>query len=303
MNWLTAGWEAARDEVRFRLHDRRTRRERVAATVDEFPTADVERELAEVRSRMASELQRRFNGPMRANRDRLAAASSLHAALGEELAVLERDHNAELDDAYARKAGLRSEMDAAKASVDDARGDLRRVRSRISSWHARSRSHLPFYGKRGKPIPRHSWFVFSHSDLDSAKRDADRAGSRIAAAVRERDRVWSRLQRVGEEIEGIKASRTRRKAMLDSGRTRTKVQAEARAIMSEIVRLEGAEGRMAGLRERFLAGGPEALGIAMLEERIRGQLARRVAAMEAFDGPLERARRRAAFAASPDIGG
>lgn len=99
MDRLAALWASARDEVRFRLHDRRVRRERAAATINEFPIGDIERELAEAGSRMAAELERRFDGPMRTNRERLAAASSLHAALGEELAVLERDHKAELGSA------------------------------------------------------------------------------------------------------------------------------------------------------------------------------------------------------------
>ncbi len=82
-------------------------------------------------------------------------------------------------------------MAVAKEAVDDAYVDLKSAKGRISSWHSRSKSSFPIYGKRGKPIPRHSFFAFSHSDLDSAKRDADRASNEIADAKRDRDMVFS----------------------------------------------------------------------------------------------------------------
>lgn len=295
MNWLTGLFTTARHEIRFRLQDREFRRAAIEHAAREFPTDQLERDLKEARGRLAAELERRFDAPMRANRVSLRAIRAAETALAAELAVLTRDHAGELKEAHAEFERLKSDVASAKRKVGDASDDLKRAKGRVSSWHNRSNSRIPFYGKRGKPIPRRSFFVFSHSHLDGAKRDADRAASRIGDAIRERDRVFALLKRCGDRVGELKESRSRRRALLDAGRTRSKVLAESAALQSEVVRLTGAEGRMQRLRDECVAAGGTAVEIGQLLESIREARARRASRLELFDGNDARESRRDAY--------
>lgn len=292
MNWLTGLLTTARDEVRFRFRDREFRRAEIEHAARGFPTDQLQRDLEEARGRLAAELERRFDAPMRANRASLHAIRATDAALAAELAVLARDHVGELKEAYAELDGLKSDMALAKRRVGDASDDLRRAKGRVSSWHSRSKSSIPIYGKRGKPIPRHSFFFFSHSDLDAAKRDADRAASRIGDAIGDRDGVCAQLKRCGNRIGELKESRARRRALLDAGRTRSKILAESAALQFEIVRLAGAEGRMQRMRDECVAASGAAMEIGQLLESIREAHARRASRLELFDSTDARGLRR-----------
>lgn len=295
MNWLSGLLTTVRDEVRFRFQDREFRRAEIEHAAREFPTDQLQHDLEEARGRLAAELERRFDAPMRANRASLHAIRATEGSLAAELAILGRDHVGELKDAYAELDGLKSKMALAKRRVGDASDDLKRAKGRVSSWHSRSKSRIPIYGKRGKPIPRHSFFSFSHSDLDAAKRDADRAASRIGVAIRDRDRVFAQLKRCGDRIGELKESRAMRRTLLDTGRTRTKILAESAALRSEIVRLTGAEERMQRLRNECVAASGTAMEIGQLLESIREAHARRASRLKLFDSTDARGLRRDAY--------
>lgn len=295
VKWLTGFFTLVRDDVKFRLHDRESRRVEIEDTAQTFTTANLEHRLQEARQRLAAELERRFDAPMRANRSSLAALLAKDAALAADEATLLRDHTGELKAAYAELEELKSNMAAAKRVVEDAYDDLKSAKGRISSWHSRSKSALPIYGKRGKPIPNHSFFFFSHSDLDSAKRDADRASARIDDAKRARDRVFVDVRRCGDVIGELKDSRERRRTLLAAGQTRSKILADRAALQPEISRLNGAEGRMQRLRNECVAAGGTAMEIASIQGSILDALARRADRLRAFDTPEARSVRRDSF--------
>ncbi|MDF2605141.1 hypothetical protein [Sphingomonas sp.] len=295
MNWVTGLFASAHDEVRFRLHDRQTRRAEAADAALAFPTAQLEADLEQARGRLAGELERRFDGPMRANRSSLATIYARVAALDAEYATLTRDHPGELKVAYAEVEELKAKLASAKRAVSDAHDDHNAAKGRISSWHNRSKSRIPIHGKRGKPIPARSIFFFSHSDLDSAKRDADRASSRIGDAKRVRDRVFTELRRCGDLIGELKDSRERRRQLLAAGRTPAKVLADKASLQSEISRLMGAERRMQRLRDQYATAGATALEIIGIQERITEARTRQKERLRSFDDESARASRRVVF--------
>lgn len=295
MNWVTGIFASARDEIRFRLHDRRTRREEAAQAAIAFPTAHLETELEIARERLAAELEHRFDAPMRTNRVSLAALQAEVAALDAEHETLVRNHHGELKAAYADAEQLKTRLASAKRAVSNAYEEHKAAKGGISSWHNRARSRIPIYGKRGKPIPDRSPFFFSHSDLDSAKRDADRASSQIDSAKRARDRIFTEVRRCGEVIDELKESRERRRELLAAGRTASKVLSDRASLQPEIARLSGAEGRMQRLRDAWVAGGAVAMEIASIRDGIAEALASQKMRLLAFDGDAARAARRDSF--------
>lgn len=295
MNWVAGLFTSARDELRFRLHDRQTRRVELADVALAFSTVRLEAELEDARERLAAELERRFDAPMRANRASLAALHARAAALDAEHAILVRDHPGELRIAYAEAEELKIELAAAKRAVSNAYDEHKAAKGRISSWHNRSRSRIPIYGKRGKSIPDRSLFFFSHSDLDSAKRDADWASKEIDVAKRARDRVFADLRRCGDLIGELKDSRERRRLLLAAGRTSARVLTDRASLQPEITRLSGAEARMQRLRDECLAAGAIASDITRIQERITEARARQKDRLRSFDGERARALRREAL--------
>jgi hypothetical protein len=296
IGWIADRWHAARDEVRFRLHDRISRKAEIARAMAAFPTDILETDLAQARERLAAALDRQFDAPIRANRQTLAQVTAQAAELAIDMSALRRDHHAELTVAYAALYASKAAFETAKTAVGDADDDLRAAKGRVSSWHSRSRSRMPLYGKRGKPIPQHSFFFFSHSDLDSAKRDAARAASRIGDAIDDRNRTNRERKRCGERIGEIKASKARRRALREAGQTIAKVAERIRNTEFEINRLVGAEERLAGARRAYSATGAEAIEIADIAAKIAEAKRQRTDRMNAFDQAEARDRRRGEFA-------
>lgn len=295
MGWVKSWWSSAHDEIRFRIHDRTSRKQEIATAALRFPTHELELQMVALEAALTAELDRRFNDPIKANMHKLAAAQSAFAELADELEILDRDYRSELDDAFTRMNSLKSEIDVYKSAVRSADRDLKAAKSRISAWHTRSKSRIPVYGKRGKSIPRHSFFRFSHSDLSAAKDDADRAATRIADAIRNRNRISSLMDGVSKEIAEIKAGKAKRRTMLDEGRKRQHILAEMKPVLFEIDRLTGAEDRLLSSRKTYAEAGPEALQIAELKKQIALQLEHRSNALASFDAPAARARRRLTF--------
>ena len=291
IKFLQSGW----DEVRFRLSDRQARKVAADHAKAEFPTDILEQELSDARTRLAFVLDDRFDTPMRANRSRLMTTRAREAELSNDLATLTRDHRGELDSAYAELEELKADMAVAKSKVSDASDDLRGAKARISSWHNRSKSRIPIYGKRGKRIPRHSFFFFSESDLDAAKRDADRAARAIGDAIRRRDRIGGGLDVSRSYIGEIKASRTRRRTLLEAGRTPSKITGDLRALRTEATRLEEANGRLSTARESYAEDGADAVHIAEIKECIADLLRRRAERLGEFDTMDAGTRRRERF--------
>lgn len=292
MRWVTGLFTSARDELRFRLNDRQARRVEKSEAALAFPTDDLEAALSDAHERLRAELERRFDAPMRANRASLAVLSAKAAALVADHAILVRDHKGELEVAYANLAELKAKMATAKRAVDEAFDEMKHAKGRISSWHSRSKSRIPIYGKSGKPIPERSLFFFSHSDLDSAKRDAARASSAIEDAKRGRNRVFLALRECGDLIAELKESRTRRRELITAGQTPSKVHADYAALQPEINRLAGAEGRMQRLRDECETTGAIASEITSIVERVRAARAQRTERLRAFDSADARAARR-----------
>ncbi len=265
-----------------------------------FPTDVFEAALNDARERLEAELERRFDAPMRNNRASLAALRAKAVALDADRAVLERNHRGELEVAYAALEELKARMETAKRAVDEAYDEMKHAKGRISSWHNRSKSRIPIYGKRGKRIPERSLFFFSHSDLETAKRDADRASSAIEDTKRARDRVYAELKECGNRIAELKESRARRRRLIAAGQTRAKVLADQAALQPEINRLAGAEGRMQRLRGECATTGPIALEIASIAESIRIARAQRTERLRAFDSAAAREARREAYRTKSD---
>ena len=295
MEWVIDLFTSARDEIRFRLDDRQARRLELADAELSFPTDDLSASLVDARQRFEAELEQRFDAPMRANRASLAALNARAAALESDHEILTRDHKGELDVAYAELEQLKSRMAAAKSAVNEAYDEMKDAKRRISAWHSRSKSRIPIYGKRGKPIPQRSLFFFSHSDLGSAKRGADRAASEIDDAKRARDRLFRELQECGDQIAELKESRTSRRELIAAGQTRTKVLADRAALQPEIDRLTGAEGRMQTLRDECVAAGAIASEIAFIMASIRKAQIQRADRLRAFDSADARAARRSSY--------
>lgn len=302
MKWVTGLFTVAREEARFRLHDRQARRLEVADVALAFPTKQLEAELEDARARLAAELERRFDAPMRANRANLAALHARVAALDAEYAILVRDHLGELKVAYAEAAVQKAELASANRAVSGAYDEQRAAKARISSWHNRSRSRIPIYGKRSKPIPDRSLVFFSHSDLNSAKRDSDQASSRIDDAKCARDRVFAELRRCGDLIGELKDGRERRRSLVAAGRTLAKVLAERASLHPEITRLSGADGRMQRLRDKCVAAGTTASEIAGIQESITEARLRQRDQLRSFDDNASRAARRQVFKERPADG-
>ena len=292
MNWLADLLTSARNEFRFRLNDRQARRKEMSDAESAFPTDDLEAALSDAHERLGVELERRFDAPMRANRASLAVLSARAVALQADHAILVRDHKGELDNAYADLDELKARMAAAKRAVIEAYDEMNDAKARISSWHNRSKSQIPIYGKRGKPIPERSLFFFSHSDLESAKRDADQASRAIEDAKRARDRVFTELSECGDLIAELKQSRTRRRELIAAGQTRTKVLEDYAALQPEINRLAGAEERMQKLRDECATTGTIASEVISILESIRVAHVQRTERLRAFDSADARAARR-----------
>lgn len=292
MKWIAGLFTSAFDEFRFRLGDRQARRLEMSAAERAFPTDDLETALTDARKRLEAELDQRFDAPMRAHRASLAALRVKVAKLDADCADLVCDHKGGLDAAYAKREDLKSQMESAKKSVREAYAETEHAKKSISSWHGRSRSRIPIYGKRGKPIPERSLFFFSHSDLDSAKRDASRASSKINDTKCARDRVWAELQKCGNTIAELKESRKRRRALIGAGQTRTKVLGERSTLLGEIRRVSEAEIQMKSLRAEYTTTGAIALEIASIVERIKVARIERAERLRAFDSRDARAGRR-----------
>lgn len=298
IGWITNTWQAARNEVSFRLRDRMSRKAEIARARAAYPTDMLETDLAQARELLVAALDRQFDAPIRANRHTLAQVTAQAAELAIDMSALQRDHHAELSVAYAALDASKAAFETAKAAVGNADDDLRAAKGRVSSWHSRSRSRMPLYGKRGKPIPQHSFFFVSHSDLDSAKRDAARAASRIGDAIDDRNRANNERKRTGERIGEIKASKARRRALREAGQTIAKVAERIRATEFEINRLVSAEKRLAGARRAYSATGAEAIEIADITDKIAEAKRRRTDQINAFDQAEARDRRRGEFAAA-----
>lgn len=292
MRWIKGLFTSARDEFRFRLNDRQARRLEMSEAALAFPTEDLEAALSDAQERLGAELERLFDAPMRANRASLAVLSARAAALNADHAILVRDHRGELEVAYADLEELKAKMAKTKRAVGEAYDEMKHAKGRISSWHNRAKSRIPIYGKRGKLIPQRSLFFFSHSDLESAKRDADRGFSAIEDTKRARDRVFAELKECGDAIAELKAGRTRRSELIAAGQTPTKVLADRAALQPEINRLAGAEGRMQRLRKECATTGAIASEITSIVERIRAARVQRRERLRAFDGADARAARR-----------
>lgn len=298
IGWIKNTWQAARNEVSFRLRDRMSRKAEIARARAAYTTDMLETDLAQARELLAAALDRQFDAPIRANRHTLAQVTAQAAELAIDMSALQRDHHAELSVAYAALDASKAAFETAKAAVGNADDDLRAAKGRVSSWHSRSRSRMPLYGKRGKPIPQHSFFFFSHSDLDSAKRDAARAASRIGDAIDDRNLANNERKRSGERIGEIKASKARRRALREAGQTIAKVAERIRATEFEINRLVSAEERLAGARRAYSATGAEAIEIADITDKIAEAKRRRTDQINAFDQAEARDRRRGEFAAA-----
>ncbi len=296
MRWITGLVTATRDELRFRLSDRQARRIEISEAKLAFSTDDLEAALSDAQERLKAELERRFDAPMRANRASLAALNAKSAELNANHAILVRDHKRELEVAYAHLEELKAKMVTAKRAVNEAYDDMNRAKGRISSWHSRSKSRIPIYGQRGKPIPERSLFFFSHSDLEAAKRDAQRASSAIEDAKRARNRAFAELSECGDAIAELKESRKKQRELIAAGQTPTKILTAVAALQPEINRLAGAEGRLQRLRDECAASGAIAIEIASLLECIRMARAKRTERLRAFDSAGARAARRKSYA-------
>lgn len=291
-------YSAAAAEARFRWNDRAARLREKEAAAHDHPLDGLDAELEAAQAALAVVLEERFDRPMEANRRQLRTILVRGAELERQLGVLTRNLNAELSAAFAELERLNTLLAEARQELADAYEELESAKEDLDRWHAKADSSLPFYGWRGKEIPRHRFFGFSYADRVSAEARRDRARDAIGSAKDDRDEIKAQRDEARARIGAIKRDRQERHSMLQRGRCPQVVRQELEPLRRERARLEGAEGRLSRARATCEREGPEAQAIAALRSRIDAVQAARAARLAAFDGPAARDERRRIFLAA-----
>jgi len=134
--------------------------------------------------------------------------------------LFRRNYKDELKALYAQKNECYERLGVLKDEKSDFISEIQSVRADLRRWHDRADSWLPVYGKRGKEIPKHSFFSMSHGDReyledqrDSLSNDIDHVSSQISAIYDDE------IGGLKVEIESVKADRTEWYSVKEAGLT------------------------------------------------------------------------------------
>lgn len=212
---ITRPWKALKAEIVFRRHQRALKALHLAKAEERFPVAVLVTEIADVESRIESEIAAEFAHVTARIGVQIekAEARALRAEL--DLKLLQRNFKPEMQPVYDQLASIKSALDDAFGRKKQAYDALKSAKSSLNAWY--SKSERSFFGNKGRQLPRRSIFGQNTNDRDFYKSKRDTASREIARRKREIDALKSERDELGLKLSLLKADRARAKSLRARG--------------------------------------------------------------------------------------
>lgn len=211
------GWREAVIAATFRRFEEQLRVEHLATAEHAFDSSSLQAELNAFLAPHEARASEVFDQPISSAVLVVQATQARMAALKDELELLSRDLQKELQAQFGRQESLREERRSASNRCHAAAARISAAQDQIDRWHRRSKSAWPIVGNAGRRLPQHSLFGQSFGDLDGHKADRDSAYAELQSAKRQVAAVSDQLGEVDNEIDALKQARRAQIDMFKAG--------------------------------------------------------------------------------------
>ncbi|MFV3291628.1 hypothetical protein ACNFBR_23180 [Pseudomonas sp. NY11955] len=320
LKWLASISRDVRIHLDWPRFEESERYRYVTEAYDQFPTQEMEADLAERRKRVQDEAAAKFD----ATRDRLdGAVAALHPKVAEAkrlVSLFQRDYRAELEALYAEKDRLLGEMRLKrneKSSEYESReelheekkelyGEHQALKDEIASWYAQANRSRVLLGKKDREIPQYSIFGISQNSLRRAKSDRDIVFEKIKRVKKEIDKANSDIYALNKALEqmGEKFGQTKQRIvdtkrdraeffdLKASGKTLKALKNEQDEVAHELARLRTSVISIEEERVCFIRDAENGYGVPALHTELNARIEIRVAHLRAYDLPEQQMQRK-----------